>query len=60
MVKAYSFDLRERVVRAVVAGATTRVVADRFGIAVSSVVKWHQRFRAVLHPARWAGIARLF
>ena len=45
MVKAYSFDLRERVVRAVVAGATTRVVADRFGIAVSSVVKWHQRFR---------------
>ena len=45
MTKAYSIDLRERAVTAVVAGETTRVVADRFGIAVSSVVKWHQRFR---------------
>jgi len=46
MLRAYSTDLRERVVSAVVAGETTRIIADRFGIAVSSVVKWHQRYRA--------------
>jgi transposase len=45
MTRPYSTDLRERAVCAVIAGETTRVVADRFGIAVSSVVKWHQRFR---------------
>ena len=40
MTRAYSTDLRERVVAAVRAGSTCRVVADRFGVAVSSVVKW--------------------
>ena len=45
MSRAYSNDLRERVVAAVVAGETTRAVAQRFGVAVSSVIKWHQRFR---------------
>lgn len=45
MAKPYSIDLRERAVAAVVAGETTRIVADRFGVAVSSVVKWHQRLR---------------
>ena len=43
--KAYSNDLRERAVAAVVAGETTRSVAARFDVAVSSVIKWHQRFR---------------
>jgi transposase len=45
MTRAYSSDLRERAVAAVVGGETTRVVADRFSVAVSSVVKWHQRYR---------------
>ena len=45
MTKPYSNDLRERVLAAVVAGETTRVVAKRFGVAVSTVVKWHQRYR---------------
>lgn len=45
MVKAYSDDLRERVVQAVAAGASVRAVASRFGVAVSSVVKWHQLYR---------------
>jgi len=45
MTKPYSIDLRERVVDAVISGAATRVVADRFGVAVSTVVKWHQRYR---------------
>jgi len=46
MVRPYSLDLRERVVSAVRSGETCRSVADRFGIAVSSVVKWSQRYRA--------------
>lgn len=46
MTRPYSNDLRERVVSAVEAGASCRVVAARFGVAVSSVVKWSQRYRA--------------
>ena len=45
MVKPYSIDLRERVVKAAIAGEPTRVVGERFGVSVSCVVKWHQRFR---------------
>lgn len=45
MTKPYSNDLRQRAVDAVVSGETTRVVANRFDVAVSSVVKWHQRYR---------------
>ena len=45
MVRPYSHDLRQRVVEAVLDGATVREVAARFGVSVSSVVKWHQRYR---------------
>lgn len=45
MVRAYSIDLRARAVAAVLEGAPVREVAARFGVAVSSVVKWHQRYR---------------
>ena len=45
MTKAYWNDLRERVVAAVVAGDSCRTVAARFGVSVSSVVKWSQRWR---------------
>ena len=45
MVRAYSNDLRERVVGAVKAGETCRYVAARFGVSVASVVKWSQRER---------------
>jgi transposase len=41
-----SLDLRERVVGAVSEGQSCRAVARRFGVSVSSVVKWSQRFRA--------------
>ncbi len=41
-----SSDLRERVVAAVVAGESCRSAADRFGVSVSSAVKWTQRYRA--------------
>ena len=41
-----SSDLRERVVGAVVAGESCRSAAARFGVSVSSAVKWTQRYRA--------------
>lgn len=43
--RAYLSDLRDRVVAAVMAGATVRSVADRFGVSVASAVKWSQRYR---------------
>jgi transposase len=46
MGRAYSLDLRERVVAAVVAGESCRSVAATFKVSVASVVKWSQRFRA--------------
>ena len=46
MTRPLSNDLRERVVAAVEAGESCRSVAVRFGVAVSSVVKWRQRYRA--------------
>jgi transposase len=46
MTRAYSLDLRERVVAATAAGASCREVAKLFKVSVASVVKWSQRFRA--------------
>lgn len=46
MARAYSLDLRERVVAAVASGQSCRTAAGRFGVSVASVVKWSQRFRA--------------
>ena len=45
MARPLSIDLRDRVVRAVLAGESCRSVAQRFDVAVSSVVKWSQRKR---------------
>jgi transposase len=45
MARAYSLDLRDRVVAAVGNGTPCRAVATTFGISTSSVVKWSQRFR---------------
>ena len=46
MGRAYSLDLRERVVAAVAGGASCRAVAATFKVSVASVVKWSQRYRA--------------
>ena len=51
MVRPYSLDLRERVVRATAAGQSCRVVAARFGVGVATVVRWSQRRRATGHAA---------
>ena len=57
MTRPYSNDLRERVVSAVLSGESCRVVAVRFGVAVSSVVKWSQRYRATgsVAPGKMGG-----
>jgi putative transposase len=57
MTRPLSNDLRERVVAAVIAGASSRAVASRFGIAASSVVKWSQRYRATgsVTPGKMGG-----
>jgi transposase len=45
MARAYSLDLRERVVAMVARGGTCRPVAAAFEVSVASVVKWPQRGR---------------
>jgi transposase len=44
MPKSYSCDLRERVIEMVEAGSSRHEVAEHFGVSVSSVVKWMQRW----------------
>jgi len=58
MSKPYSMDLRERVVAAVEIGGMSRnQAAARFGVAVSSAIKWVARFRATgsAAPAKMGG-----
>ena len=57
MTRPLSNDLRERVVAAVLAGASCRSAASRFGVSVSSVVKWSQRHRATgsVAPGKMGG-----
>jgi putative transposase len=46
MARPYSIDLRERVIAAVDRdGMSRHQAAARFGVAVSSAIKWVQRFR---------------
>jgi transposase len=60
MARPLSNDLRERAVAAVREGASCRVVARRFGVAVSSVVKWSQRARRTgsVAPGKMGGHRR--
>ena len=45
MAAAYSQDLRERVIGAVVEGAMSRrAAAERFGVSESAAIKWVERF----------------
>ena len=46
MARAYSLDLRERVVAFVESGHTMRATAAVFDVSVASVVKWNQRKNA--------------
>ncbi len=57
MTRPLSNDLRERVVAALTGGESGRSVAARFGVAVSSVVKWSQRYRTTgsVAPGKMGG-----
>ena len=57
MVRPLSNDLRERAVKAVESGESCHAVAARFDVAVSSVVKWRQRYRATgsVAPGKMGG-----
>jgi transposase len=57
MTRPLSNDLRARVVAAVTSGDSCRAVAARFGVAVSSVVKWSQRQRQTgsVSPGKMGG-----
>lgn len=60
MSKALSVDLRERVVAAVDGGLSCRSAAARFGVGVSSAIRWVQRARTRgdLTPDRRGGAVR--
>ena len=57
MVKALSLDLRKRVVAAVEAGASRRQAASRFGVGISSAIRWVSQLRETgeLAPRRRGG-----
>jgi transposase len=44
MTRAYSLDLRERVIATVEGGASRREAAERFEVSVSSAIRWMQRW----------------
>jgi transposase len=52
MTKAYSIDLRERIIRAVGGGASAREAARIFFVSPSSAIKWMQRWRVTGSCAR--------
>ena len=45
MTRAYSSDLRERVIGAVAGGLSARSVAKVFAVSASSAIKWVQQWR---------------
>lgn len=51
MTRAYSLDLRERVIAAVEGGASRREAAERFEISVSSAIRWMQRWTSTKSAA---------
>ena len=57
MVRPYSVDLRERVVRFVVAGHSRHAAAAHFGVSVSSAIKWVAAYLAsgILTPKPLGG-----
>ena len=43
MARAYSKDLRERVIEAIKSGQSCRSAAARFGVSASTAIRWAQR-----------------
>ena len=57
MTKAYTDDLRERVVRAMKKTGNCRAIGERFEVAPSSVIKWTKRLDETgqVSPAKMGG-----
>jgi len=57
MSKPLSIDLRERVIAAVEGGLSRRAAAGRFGVAVSTAIKWVDQWRRTgdVHPRPQGG-----
>jgi len=58
MAKPYSIDLRERAVAAVVTGGVScNQVARQFGLGISTVIHWVQRYRETgsVAPSKFGG-----
>lgn len=53
MTRALSDDLRKRVIAAVDSGMSRRAAAERFGVGVSTAIKWVRRWRKT---GRWAAM----
>jgi transposase len=60
MGKPLSMDLRSRALAAIDEGMSCRAVAKRFGVAPSTVIRWHDQRRRVGHfaPKRQGGDTR--
>jgi transposase len=60
MAKALSMDLRTRVLAAVAGGMSCRAAAARFGVSVSSAIRWNglRRSRGDARPQRQGGDRR--
>lgn len=54
MARAYSVDLRERVVGSIESGLSTRAAARRFSIGIATAGAWHRHWRSTgkLVPGR--------
>src|SRR5436190_10660869 len=62
MPKSYSCDLRQRVIGMVEVGASRHEAAEHFGVSVSSVIKWMQRWnesRSVTPKPRGGSVSPL-
>jgi transposase len=62
MPKAYSCDLRGRVIEAVEAGASRHEAAERYEVSVASAIKWLQRWsqeRSAAPKPRGGSVSRL-
>jgi transposase len=46
MARALSVDLRDRVLKAIAAGASCRQAAERFGVSASSAIRWQALVRS--------------
>jgi transposase len=58
MARAYSQDLRERVIRTALGGVSVRQAAARYGVGVSTAILWVRRARSGEMTARRQGQPR--